>query len=106
VAQKAYSGQGHLTDEVSISHTQLDTPHSVGLLCTSDRSVAETIQTQHTTNIHALSDPSKFERMQTYEYVLDRTAIGIDPEQICVLREANSCRHLDVTVTLATGICG
>jgi hypothetical protein len=40
-------GQGLLIIEASRSH--LDTPHSVGLLWTSDRPVAETSTSQHTT---------------------------------------------------------
>jgi len=40
-------GLGQLVVEVSKSHS--DTPHSVGLLWTSDRSVAQTSNSQHTT---------------------------------------------------------
>jgi hypothetical protein len=51
---QSYSGLGRLIVEVSRSHT--DTPHSVGLLWTSDRPVADTCiwqQTTFTRDIHA-----------------------------------------------------
>jgi len=47
-AQEPYSGPGCLIDEVSRSH--LDTPHSVGLPWTWDRSVADFYLPSH--NIH------------------------------------------------------
>ena len=47
MAQRPLVGQGHLNVEASRSHS--DTPHSVGLLWTSDRPVTETSDiTQHT----------------------------------------------------------
>jgi hypothetical protein len=61
VGQKPNSGPHHLIFEVSRSHT--GRPHSVGLLWTMDRPVAETSNLQETTAIPAS------ERLQTY--VLD-----------------------------------
>jgi len=46
-AQQFLLGQGLLIIEPSLSHP--DTPHSVGHLCTSDQSVAETPAWQNTT---------------------------------------------------------
>jgi hypothetical protein len=48
MAQQPLGGLGLLNIEVSRSHT-LDTPHSVGLLWTSDQPDAETSTLQHTT---------------------------------------------------------
>jgi len=47
LARQPPLGQGLLIHEVSRSHS--DAPHSVGLLWTSDRLVAETSTRQHTT---------------------------------------------------------
>jgi hypothetical protein len=55
----------------SHSHT-LDTPLSVGLLCTSDQSDAETSTWQHAT-----FEPTIPAREGPQTYVLDRTATGI-----------------------------
>jgi len=57
MVQQPLSGQGLLLIEASLSHS--DTPHSVGLLWTSDHPDAETSRadnTQHSqeTDIHAL----------------------------------------------------
>ena len=54
MAQQPLVVQGLLTIEASRSHS--DTPHSVGLLCTSDQPVAETSTWQHSqeTDVHAL----------------------------------------------------
>jgi hypothetical protein len=72
--------------EVSRSHSELDTPHSVGIFWTSEQPDAATATFQHTAltrqmNIH---DPDgirtrnpKNERPQTH--ALDREATGIDP---------------------------
>jgi hypothetical protein len=46
VAQQPLVGQGHLIIEASRSHS--DTPHTVGLLWTSDQPDAETSTWQHT----------------------------------------------------------
>ena len=46
-AKQSSVGQGLFIIEASHSH--LDTPHSVGLLWTSDQPVAETSTCQHTT---------------------------------------------------------
>jgi hypothetical protein len=48
MAQQPLVGQGLLTIAASRSHS--DTPHSAGLLCTSDQPDAETSTWQHTTN--------------------------------------------------------
>jgi len=75
-------GHGFLTVEVPRSHS--DTPHSVGLLCTSDRSFAETfyLTTHNIRNRQTSVTPTGFEpaisvgdRPQTY--TLDRAATGI-----------------------------
>ena len=72
-------GQGLLIIETSRTHS--DTPHSVGLLWTSDRPEAETSTWQHTIR-QASMPPAGFEssiptseRQQTY--ALDRAAAGI-----------------------------
>jgi hypothetical protein len=73
-------GQGLLIHEISRSHS--DTPHSVGLLWTSDQLVSETstvLNTQHSTQTSMPSvgnEPtaSACERPQTY--AIDRAATG------------------------------
>ena len=76
-------GQGLLIFEGSRSHS--DTPHSVGLLWTSDQLVAITCTSQHTTHNRQTSpaglEPTipTGERPQTY--ALDRAATGTGPVQ-------------------------
>jgi hypothetical protein len=53
MAQQPLGGLGRLTIEASRSHS--DTPHSVGLLWTSDQPAAETSTWQHTTLIRQTS---------------------------------------------------
>jgi hypothetical protein len=52
MAQQPIVGQDLLIIEASRSHV-LDTPHSVGLLWTSDQPVADNTQHSHETDIHA-----------------------------------------------------
>jgi len=55
LSQQPYWGLGRLIREVPRSHT--DTPHSVGLLWTSDRPVSETSPWQHNTHKKQTSMP-------------------------------------------------
>jgi hypothetical protein len=73
VAKQSYSCQGHLPVEASRSHS--DTQHSVGLLWTSDRPVAETftctthkIHNRHTSMLPVGFEPAipASERPQAY----------------------------------------
>ena len=81
--EQPLAGQGVLTIEVSRS--QSDTPHSVGLPCTSDQPDAETCQ--HTTLTRNTSMvPAGFERAilaseraQTHGLYLTATGIGTFP---------------------------
>jgi len=50
VTQQPLVGQGFLIIEVSRPHSEA--PHSVGLLCTSDRPVIEVSVPDNTNNIH------------------------------------------------------
>ena len=60
LSQQPYRGQGRLIGEVPRSHT--DTPHSVGLLWTSNRSVQGTSPWQHNTHKRQKSmAPAEFE---------------------------------------------
>ena len=73
MAQKPLHGHGILIVGTSRSH--IDTAHSVGLLWTSDRPVAETNAWQHTTLMSSAEFESEIparERPQTH--ALDRTA--------------------------------
>jgi hypothetical protein len=81
-AQQPLVGQGVLIIEVSRSH--LDTPHSVGLLCTSDQPLrGDLYLTTHDTHKRETSMPLAgiepaipvSERPQTH--ALDRAATGI-----------------------------
>jgi hypothetical protein len=73
-------GQGLLIIEASRSPS--DTPHSVGLLWTSDQLVAETSTSQHTTDRHPPMPPAGFEPTiqageRPHTHALDRAATGI-----------------------------
>jgi hypothetical protein len=84
VAQQSKSVLGRLLLEVSRSHS--DTPHSGGLLWTSDQPDAETSNRQHTTlkrDKHPRS-PVRFESTipaspRPKAHALDRTVSGIGP---------------------------
>ena len=102
MAQRPPVGQGFLIIEASRSHS--GTPHSVGLLWTSDQLVAETSTWQHTTlttDRHPCP-PAGFEptipaswRPQTH--ALDHAATGTGHEAITVLRkQQQTVSHLHV----------
>jgi hypothetical protein len=82
MVQQPPVGQGLLIIEASRSHS--DTPHSVGLLWTSDQPDAETPTWQHTTltrDRHMTPvgfEPSILANERPKTHALDRAATGID----------------------------
>jgi len=88
MARQPLVGQGFLIAEVPRSHS--DSPHSLGLLWTSDQLVAETSTSHNTHNIHkkqASMPSARFElaipaseRPQTHAS-LDRAATGIGKDK-------------------------
>ena len=81
MAQQPSVGQGHLISEDSWLHS--DTPHSVGLLWTSDQAGAENTTWQHTTltaDRHSSprrdSNPQSQQSERPQTYALDRAAMG------------------------------
>ena len=76
VPQQSYSCQGHLPVEASRSHS--DTTHSVGLLWTSDRLVAETfpcpkhnIHNRHTSMLSVRFEPAIPASKWPHTYILE-----------------------------------
>jgi hypothetical protein len=76
MAQQPLMGQGRLIIEASRSHS--DTPHSVVLLWTRDRCVAEASTRQHTTLTRDRFEPAipASERPQTHALEIAATVIG------------------------------
>ena len=104
MAQQPLAGQGLLINEALWSHS--DTPHSVGLLWTSDQPYAETWQpTQHSqkADIHVpggiwTHNPSK---LQTHAF--DHAATGIDLQTLLIISKFFTnklCQFLDIKILL------
>jgi hypothetical protein len=101
--------------EVSRSHS--DTPHSVGLLWTSDRPVAETSTWQHTHKRKTSMPPAGFEPVipaseHPQTHALDRAATGIgfvimaqNHQNICVQCYVNIMLKLLHHTTLTEIFC-
>jgi hypothetical protein len=101
VAQEPKSGLGRLLLEVSRSHS--DTPHSVGLLWTSDQSVAETSTRQHrnthkgqTYRHHAGFEPTVPVSARPKANALDRAATGIGIRWFHSTRNVVTARYCSV----------
>jgi hypothetical protein len=82
MAQQPLVGQGLLIIEALRSHS--DTPHSVGLLWTSDQPIAETSAWQHTTLtrhrhpcLRRDSNPQSQQAQRLQTHALDRMVTGI-----------------------------
>ena len=88
-----FSCLGQLIAEVSTSHTIRHTPHSVGLLCTSDQPVIETAT--YTTNTIAENPcPQRSQQTERLQTPRLRPHCHRDrPEQFSVRRQENSCRQ-------------
>jgi hypothetical protein len=90
VAQEPKSGLGRLVLEVSRSHS--DTPHSVGLLWTSDQSVAETCLHQiRKWGVHCFRQRRKLCKAGHFLYVVHRAYYEL-------LRQTNKYARVGVTL--------
>jgi len=97
-------GLGLVIVEISRSHS--DTPHSVGLLWTSDWNVAETPTGQHTKLTRDIHAPAGFETaipaiQLPQTHALHRAATGIGPREF---KSQKKCRNQSATIYNLTKI--
>jgi hypothetical protein len=113
VAQQSLVGQGLLRMEASRSHS--DTPHSVGLLWTSDQPDAETSTWPHNTHKRQTSmrragfEPTIPARKRSQAHPLDGAATGIGETKLITanytilpLHKSHCC---DIVQIVLTSVC-